>query len=137
MSEVVFSVQFNEDGSATCLARLMAEVASGSALSGMGYWCEGADFTSITCKVFDVTNDNTEITPAPTVTVGSVIIDSPVTDGILWSKDSTGYNFKHRVSGTYFPEGGRRYRVAYFATMTDGETYGWSYEGVARPRAGG
>ena len=137
MSHTVFQVQFNEDGSVTCLARLMAEVASGSALPGMGYWCEGADFTSITCKVLDVTNENTEITPAPTVTVGTAVIDTPVTDGILWDKDSIGYNFKHRVLGTYFPEGGKRYLVAYFATMTDGETYGWSYEGVARPRAGG
>lgn len=93
--------------------------------------------SSITCKVIDETNSDTEITPAPTVTVGSAIIDTPVTDGVIWTQDTTGYNFLHDLSYTYFPTGGSTYRVEYYFVLTGGARFGVGFRGVARGRKGG
>lgn len=137
MSQFRTQISLNEDGSVTLLARLMADNGSGDAVAGEGKWLEQADFSTIVCHVYDLSNANAEVGTAPTVTVSSVIIDTPVTDGVIWTADSTGYNFKHTVAGTYFPNGGRAYEIEYFATLTGGTTFGWSYKGVASPRIAG
>jgi len=132
------AVQWNEDGSATLLARIMARNGSGAVVTGEGKWTTQADFASITCKVFDRTTADTEVTPAPTIVISSVIIDTPVTDGAIWTADDTGYNFAYDIAGTYFPTGGHIYRVEFFATMTGGTTtFWWEYEGEAIARIGG
>lgn len=139
MSQAITNVSWNEDGSATCLARLTARNATGAAITGEGYWIKQADVTSITCKVFDDSAAQVEITPAPTVTVSSAIIDTPVTDGVIWTADSVGYNFLFDIAGTYFPTGGHIYRVEFFATLaTSGNaTLPWRYIGEAIERIGG
>lgn len=137
MSQFRKQVAFSEDGTATLLARLMADNGSGAAVTGEGKWLQQADFSSIVCHVYDVSNGNAEVGTAPTVTVSSVIVDTPVTDGVIWSVDSVGYNFKHTIAGTYFPNGGRIYLVEYYATLTGGNTFTWSYQGSAYPRVAG
>ena len=47
-----------------------------------------------------------------------------LTNDGYWTVDSTGYNFIHAVSGTLFPEGGRRYRLEYrIATSNFGTVF--------------
>ena len=133
----IFAVNWNEDGSATCLARVMARNGSGDVVTGEGKWLEQADVASITCKVIDETNDDAEITPAPTVTPAGSIIDTPVTDGAIWTEDAVGYNFLHDLAYTYFPTGGVSYRVEYYFTLTGGARFGVGFRGVARGRKGG
>lgn len=133
----IFAVHWNEDGSATCLARVMARNGSGDTVTGEGNWLEQADVSSITCKVIDETNNDTEITPAPTVTVASAIIDTPVTSGAIWTVDATGYNFIFDLAYTYFPTGGTTYLVEFYFTLTGGARFGLGFRGVARGRKGG
>jgi hypothetical protein len=134
----IFQVIWNEDGSATCLTRVTARNGSGAAIPSEGKWLQQADVASITCKVIDVTNNDTEITPAPTVSVASVILNTPVTDGTIWDADTTGYNFLHDLAGSYFPTGGNVYQVEYYFTLTGGvTTFGVGFRGVARGRKGG
>lgn len=133
----IFDVHWNEDGSATCLARLVARNGSGDAIVGEGKWLEQADVSSITCKVIDESDDDTEITPAPTVTPAGSIIDTPVTDGVIWTQDSTGYNFLHDLAYTCFPTGGTMYRVEYYFVLSGGGRFGVGFRGVARGRKGG
>lgn len=131
----VFAVEWSEDGDATVLGRLTARNGSGSAtgVDGEGNWIQQADVSTITCKVFDIEDDDTEITPAPTVTVSSAILDTPVTTNVIWTEDDVGYNFVHDLAASYFPVGGRRYRVEYTVTLSGGAVFHGIYEGVARP----
>src|SRR6185369_576143 len=96
------TVNWQEDGSATVLARVCADDATGQAtgVKGEGYFVKIADLSTITCKVFDMseaspTNPRTPIT-TPMVTISTSVLDTPVTDGILWDVDDVGYNFKFR-----------------------------------------
>lgn len=135
MSQTRTAVQWNEDGSATVMARLMARNGSGDTVTGEGKWLKQADFTSITCNIFDTTAADAEVGTAPTVTVSSVIIDTPVTDRAIWTKDDVGYNFLLDLAGTYFPTGGHVYTVQMYAALTGGvTTLQWSYVGIAQPR---
>ncbi len=133
----IFAVNWNEDGSATCLARVMARNGSGDTVTGEGKWLEQADVSAITCKVIDETNDDTEITPAPTVVVATSIIDTPDASGAKWPVDEVGYNFLPDLAYTYFPTGGVSYRVEYYFTLTGGARVGVGFRGVARGRKGG
>ena len=133
----IFAVNWNEDGSATCLARVMARNGSGDTVTGEGNWVEQVDVSSITCKVFDESNNDTEITPAPTVVVATSIVDVPVTSGAIWTEDAVGYNFLHDLDYTCFPTGGVSYRVEYYFTLAGGARFGVGFRGVARGRKGG
>lgn len=123
----VYEVSFNEDGSATVLARMTARDGSGSAtgVAGEGNWLEQADLASITCSVFDLTSSTpgTAIV-TPTVTISSAILDTPVTATTIWCRDTVGYNFIHDLPVTAFPTGGNLYRVEYKFTTTGGSV-GW------------
>lgn len=132
------TVGWQEDGSATCLARVCARDATGAAtgVDGEGKWIKQADLSTITCKVFDRTagyaTPDTAIS-SPTVTISSAIIDTPVTATTIWDVDSTGYNFLFDMAATSFPTGGHKYLVE-FAFVTTGSTK-WilAYEGIASP----
>ncbi len=68
-----------------------------------------ADISSVTVKVFDADTGaliGTTLTPA----VAAVVYDTLQLDA-RWTQDTTGYNFAIPVSGSYFPEGDRNYRV--------------------------
>lgn len=127
-------VNWQEDGSATALARVCARDGSGTwtGVSGEGNWIKQADLTTITCAVFD-RSGTTPDTPflTPTVTIASAIQDTPVTDGKIWDIDAVGYNFLHDLPGTCFPSGGHKYRVEYAFTRSGGTTWAVIYEGIA------
>ena len=134
MAVNTIQVKWQEDGSATCLGRLVAEDGTGAwtGIIGEGNWLKQADLSTITCAVFDLDSATpTVATVTPTVTISSAIQDTPVTDGKIWDLDDVGYNFKHGLASTVFPTGGNRYRVEYKITTT-GSAVGWAkFEGVA------
>ena len=129
----VYQVRFNEDGSATALARMTARDGSGAAtgVAGEGNWLQQADLASITCAVFDMSDSGTAAIATPTVTISSAIINTPVTSTAIWCRDSVGYNFLHDLPPTAFPTGGHVYRIEYKFTTTGGAV-GWLLmEGMA------
>jgi hypothetical protein len=132
---ILHYVEFQEDSTNVMLGRLTSDNGSGSAtgVKGEGSWLEQADFSSITCKVFD-RSSQTESTAiaTPSVTIATSVIDTPVTDNALWTKDTTGYNFKHSLANTIFTTGGNTYRVEYKGTLTNGDVFHWGYEGPCK-----
>lgn len=134
-----FAVLWSEDATATCLGRITARNATGSATgrAGEGKFLKQADIASITCKVFDL-DGATPDTPVatPTVTISSAILDTPDTADTLWTVDTYGYNFIHDIANTVFADGNHRYRVEYTVTLASGLGSGvfhGVYEGQARP----
>lgn len=106
-------------------------------LTAAGAMFVQADITSVTCKVFDLTS-NTPDTAATTLSpaVSSVFFNTAQTDG-YWGLDNTGYNFRHTVTGSAFPKGGRRYRVEYeVVTGSHGSVFA-VFEVQTDPRRGG
>ena len=134
-----FEVVWNEDGDATALGRITARDGSGIAtgVDGEGNWLQQADISTITCKVFDLdsTTPDTEIA-TPTVTVATHVLDSPVTTNVIWTLDSTGYNFLHDLAASNFPTGDRTYLVEYKVTLSGGAIFHGVYRGTARPIRG-
>lgn len=133
------TADWQEDGSVTLLARVCSRDATGQAtgIKGEGRWVKQADLSTITCKVFDRSGDTPDTAIAsPTVTISSVIQDTPVTDGELWDGDITGYQFRLDLAGSCFPTGGHKYLVELYFTTTGGKTWTLQYEGVASPVVG-
>lgn len=131
-----FEVEWNEDATATVLARITARDGSGAATGkdGEGNWLEQADISAITCKVFDLDGETPDTPIAePTVTISSVVLDTPVTSNAIWTKDVYGYNFLHDLANTNFPTGNHKYRVEYTVTLTGGAVFHASFEGRAKP----
>lgn len=127
-------VVWQEDGSATCLARVCARDATGAAtgVSGEGNWIKQADLSSITCKIFDRSSATPDTaTSSPAVTISTSIIDTPVTDGKIWTVDSTGYNFLFDVAPTAFTTSGHKYLVEFYFTTTGGTKWTIPFEGIA------
>lgn len=69
-----------------------------------------SDLTSITLKVYEISDPDTEIA-SETLTIANVIFDTLQTDG--WTIDSTGYNFRYQVPATSLPLGGAMYRFEF------------------------
>lgn len=132
-----FSVVWAEDGSATVLGRLTARNGSGSAtgVKGEGNWVQQADVSTITYSVFDLDSSDPDnaLVDGSSVTVGDAVLDSPVTTTVLWTRDTTGYNFVHDLPSTTFPTGGHRYLVEYKVTLSGGEVLWGKYTGPAHP----
>lgn len=129
-------VTWQQNGSATALARVTARDATGAYTgnSGEGNWIKQADLAvnGITCAVYDRSSATPDTAISnPTVTISSAIFDVPVTDGHIWNIDTTGYNFLHDLAGTSFPTADHKYRVEYTFTTTGGKTWTLIYEGVA------
>jgi len=76
-----------------------------------------ADISSITWAIYDA--DETDATATGTLTVSNVIFDTLQTDG-RWSKDDTGYNFRHDVAATVLTDPGT-YQIEYKVTFTGGD----------------
>ena len=136
MKGPTFSVVWSEDSNATVLGRITARDGSGdyTGKRGEGNWLQQSDLTSITYKVFDEDSStpDTEIASG-TVTIADSVLDTPVTNGQIWTKDNIGYNFQHDLAASNFPTGGRRYRVEYRGETTGGTVFHASYRGIARP----
>src|SRR4051812_31859089 len=77
-----------------------------------GSYVTQAVTSSITCAVSDMTTGSAVAVITPSVVVASAIFDTLQTDS-AWSKDSTGYNFKHSLPATAFPTAGHVYLVVY------------------------
>ena len=114
----------NEDGTWSVLARVCSLDGSGDEHRvGEGNAIEAADVSTITCKVYDLGTDETtdpgvEVTPAPTVTVATSVLDALRTTG--WPVDRIGYNFRHDLGPTYSATGGEWRRAEYVITLTGG-----------------
>ena len=134
-----FYVTWREDGTVTALGRITARNGSGDAtgVDGEGNWLQAADISTIGFKLFDLDGDDpTTATQDESLTVASVVLDTPVTSTATWTKDSTGYNFLHDLSNTYFPHPNRRYRAEYTITLTGGAVFHGVFEGTTRPILG-
>ena len=78
-----------------------------------------ADVASITCKVFDSCGNEVA---SPAVVVAESVFDTLQLDR-GWDQDSTGYNFRHTIPGSAFPNAGV-YGVCYEVTPPgQGEPY--------------
>jgi hypothetical protein len=135
-SPTIIACEFWEDGAATCLARVTADDASGSAtgISGEGKWIRQADLSSISCAVFDESSSTPDTAIAtPSIVVSSVIIDTPVTDGVLWDVDPIGYNFKCVMAAASFPTGSHIYRIEFKFTTTGSAVFWVVFRGSAKP----
>lgn len=88
------------------------------------------DIASIGFTVLDRIS-GTEVTSGD-LEPSDVMLESYSTAG--WTKDSTGYNFRHLMDGDAFPTGGHIYRVEYkFQTIT-GRTFPLVFEVTAQDR---
>ena len=93
-----------------------------------------ADLSTITAKVFEKDADGVfvEITPAPTVTVATAILDTVDTTNEIWTVDTIGHNFIHDLGAVYFPNGGKIVKAEYKFTYVGGDV-GWGvWEGPVR-----
>ena len=129
-------VEWREDGSATVIGRVTARNGSGAAtgISGEGKFVQQADLSTITAKVFEKDADGVfvEITPAPTVTVATAILDTVDTTNEIWTVDTIGHNFIHDLGAVYFPNGGKIVKAEYKFTYVGGDV-GWGvWEGPVR-----
>jgi hypothetical protein len=79
-----------------------------------------ASISSITCKIYNRLTG--ELVGTESLTVSSVVFNTLQTDD-PWDEDSTGYNFRYTVSGSYFPDNDVTYRVEVTATPTSGSTF--------------
>ena len=117
IQDVVF-----QNGGATYLARVLGN--AGTAITQ-------ASLSSISCGVYDedgATPGTAIITP--TVTIASAVYDTLQTDSI-WTKDTTGYNFKFSIPATGFPIADHRHRIEFKFTPASGAVfYGKAYVGV-------
>ena len=112
MSAVVIKGVAFEDGAVV----LMARVQNASAAN-----ITQASVTAITYAVYDV-QQNTTVLASTSLTVSSVVFDTLQTPSI-WTKDTTGYNFRHDPAKTTLPNGGKVYRFEYLIDPTSGEDF--------------
>lgn len=121
-------------GSHTLLARVTAREGTGTAtgVAGEGNWIKQADLSAIACNVYDLSSSTpSTAVVTPTVTISTAIQDSPVTTSVLWTLDTTGYNFVYNLPTTAFPTDGHLYKTEVKFTLTSG-TIGFAvYEGLA------
>ena len=92
-----------EDGSATFMARVVK--------ADDGTNIAQADVTGITYSVSESVT-GTEIVASTVLTVSAVVFDALQTTAI-WTVDSTGFNFRHRIAETVFTTPGILYRIEY------------------------
>ena len=79
-----------------------------------------SDITTIKYSVFDVSDPGAASNTG--LNVSDVVFDTLQTDA-RWTKDSTGYNFRHDLPASALPEGDHVYRVEYKFTPASGEVF--------------
>ncbi len=95
-----------------------------------GSYVTQAATTSIAYAVSDVTTGASVSVITGSPVVSSTVFDTLQTDA-AWSKDSTGYNFKHSLAATAFPTIGHVYLVVYTFTPAAGDVYKAEYQVTA------
>lgn len=103
------------DRAATFMARVVGDDAAN---------INQGSLTSISVRVFDA-RTGIPVGASASVTIATTVFDTLQTDA-FWTKDTTGYNFRHQLVGTNFPDGGKTYRVEYKFTPVSGEA--WNVE---------
>lgn len=110
-SEITTGVVW-QDGAGICLARVIA---------ANGAYITQAGTLSISCAVYDLHSVTPNVAIAtPTVTVASSVFDTLQT-GLDWTRDATGYNFRHQLADTTFATGNHVYQVEYTFVPTSGD----------------
>jgi hypothetical protein len=73
---------------------------------------------------YAVINDSTKevITALTSLTVANVVFDTLQTDA-RWTKDNTGYNFRHDVGHTIMTDPDISYRLEYKVTLSGGSEF--------------
>lgn len=97
-----------QNGDASFLARVEID----------GVVAQKSDIATITCNVYDLKGD-TPTTPVltPTLTVAATMFDTLQTDG-RWTRDTSGYNFRHAMPNTAFTHARHEYDVVYQFTSS-------------------
>ena len=92
-----------------------------------------ANVASIAYQVRDLNLSSTAgaVASSTGLTVASVIFDALQTDN-RWTKDATGYNFRHTLGSSVFATGGHTYRAEYKLTETGGEVSKVVYQMFAK-----
>jgi hypothetical protein len=106
-----------EDGAATCMARIRG--ADGALITIVS-------ISTITCKVFNLRVGGAA-TATPTVTVATAVFDALQTDP-RWTKDATGYNYRHVIAASILSGPNQVYRIEYLFTPASGEPFFVLYE---------
>lgn len=80
-----------------------------------------ANVSKIAYEVHDVDASSTagSVSSSTALTIGSVVFDTLQTDS-RWTKDPTGYNFRHTLGSTVFAIGGHTYRTEFKLTESGG-----------------
>jgi len=82
-----------------------------------------ADVSTITYSIYP-TDSDTAHTTATSLTVATVIYDTLQTDA-RWTKDITGYNWRHDVAATVLVDPADDYQIEYKVTMADASVFHW------------
>lgn len=120
-ANITYGEVFADSGS-TLLARVYGTA---------GTYLTQATTSSITCAVNDITTGSPVSVITPSIVVASVIFDTLQTGG-MWTKDSTGYNFRHAMPATAFPDAAHVYEVVYTVTPTSGAVFALVWRITAR-----
>lgn len=125
-------IGINKGGTLTLLGRLVARDGSGAAtgVDGEGNWVQQSDLSTINRYVYNLTRNKNTATQSDTLTVSAVILDTPVTTNVIWTGDSTGYNFIDDVPAAYFVYGNEKYRIEYKFTASGGAISWAIFEGT-------
>ena len=99
-----------EDGGCSIMARV-------TGLDGTNI--TQASISTITCAVFDSAGT---AAGTPSIVVANSVFDTLQTDS-RWSRDDTGYNFRHDVAATVMATGDDTYRFEYLFTPATGEVF--------------
>jgi len=77
--------------------------------------------STITCAVYD----GTTLVSSPTVTISTDVLDT-ISTGSIWTVDSTGFNFIHKIAASVFSGPDKIYRVEYKITLATSSDIGWA-----------
>jgi hypothetical protein len=77
--------------------------------------------SAITCAVYD----GTTLVNSPTVTISTDVLDT-ISTGSIWTVDSTGFNFIHKIAASVFSGPDKIYRVEYKITLATSLDVGWA-----------
>ena len=112
MTISVNKVSAYEDGGVSLMARHRGND---------GAYITRTSLNSISVKVFDKSDPSTTL-QSTTLNVSTVVFDTLQTD-TRWTKDSTGYNFRHDVPGSWLESGNKTYRIEYKFDPVAGEDF--------------
>lgn len=106
-----------EDTGLTVLARILGNDAVAITIPTI---------SSITCEVMEILTEE-QVAVVTIGTISAVVFNTLQTDD-RWTEDTVGYNFRHTVPASAFPEPNKQYRVGYEFTPATGEPFGMAVD---------